>query len=33
MSADDIAVVDRLYSAQPGGNCNYINDFQTISGP
>lgn len=31
MSADDIAVVDRLYSPQPGGSCAYVDAFQTIS--
>lgn len=31
MSADDIAVLDRLYSPQPGGSCAYVDAFQTIS--
>lgn len=30
MSADDIATLDRLYSPPSGGNCNYVNDYQTI---
>jgi hypothetical protein len=30
MSLDDIATLDGLYSPRPGGNCNYVDDFQTI---
>jgi len=30
MSLDDIATLDGLYSARPGGNCNYVDDYQTI---
>jgi hypothetical protein len=30
MSVDDIATLDGLYSARPGGDCNYVNDYQTI---
>jgi hypothetical protein len=30
LSTDDDDVIDTLYSAQPGGNCNYVDNFQTV---
>lgn len=30
LATDDTDMIDTLYSPQPGGNCNYVHDFQTI---